>query len=268
MKSLGQIMRKDFCAAVLCGLFALVPVAPACADEITDDVMACHHTHDPNQGIRDCTALLTSVHWVGNKAAWVYAARGAHYMDAKNYDAALADLTQAISMNPDYADAHFNRAQIYLGGAQWDLAKQDLDAAILLDPVPSKVLGQGNHKDDEKIGTTKNIALASRAMAEIALHDAASAVADADAAVTIEPDNAWIETTGCAAHVAKGDFSVAIADCSHSLDLSPNGARALYLRGLAKLKSGDAGGGNADIAAAKAIEPNIAAFYAPYGLTP
>jgi hypothetical protein len=35
-------------------------------------------------------------------------------------------------------------------------------------------------------------------------------------------------------------------------------AQGLYGRGLAKLKKGDAAGGNADIAAAKAIKPDIA----------
>jgi hypothetical protein len=36
-------------------------------------------------------------------------------------------------------------------------------------------------------------------------------------------------------------------------------------RGLAKLKKGDTSGGNADIAAAKAIETNIVEDFARYG---
>jgi len=36
---------------------------------------------------------------------------------------------------------------------------------------------------------------------------------------------------------------------------------------MAKLKSGDATGGNADIAAAKAIQPDIDKTYAGYGAT-
>jgi hypothetical protein len=44
-------------------------------------------------------------------------------------------------------------------------------------------------------------------------------------------------------------------------------ATALYGRGSAKLKKGDTEGGNADIAAATAIEPKIAERMAEYGLT-
>jgi hypothetical protein len=44
-------------------------------------------------------------------------------------------------------------------------------------------------------------------------------------------------------------------------------ADSLYARGVAKLKKGDSAGGNADIAAAKAIKPDIAAVSAGYGIT-
>jgi hypothetical protein len=41
---------------------------------------------------------------------------------------------------------------------------------------------------------------------------------------------------------------------------------ALYGRGLAKLKTGDRAGGDADIAVAKAIDRNIAGEFARYEL--
>ena len=47
---------------------------------------------------------------------------------------------------------------------------------------------------------------------------------------------------------------------------SPKSAYSLYGPGLAKLKKGDRAGGDADVAAAKAIEPNIVEKYATYGL--
>jgi len=40
------------------------------------------------------------------------------------------------------------------------------------------------------------------------------------------------------------------------------------VRGLAKLKTNDASGGNADIAAAKALDPTIADTYTAYGVGP
>ena len=63
-----------------------------------------------------------------------------------------------------------------------------------------------------------------------------------------------------------GQFDSAIADYSSALRLKPKLASALYGRGLAKLKKGDAAGGNADLAAAKAINATIADDFAHYGV--
>ena len=53
-----------------------------------------------------------------------------------------------------------------------------------------------------------------------------------------------------------------------ALGRNPKLASSLYGRGLAKLEKGDAAGGEADIAAAKAIQANIAEEFARYGVTP
>jgi len=55
-----------------------------------------------------------------------------------------------------------------------------------------------------------------------------------------------------------GQFDNAIADYNAVLKLKPKLAISLYNRGLAKQKKGDSAGGDADIAAAKAIDPKIA----------
>jgi hypothetical protein len=61
-----------------------------------------------------------------------------------------------------------------------------------------------------------------------------------------------------------GQWDWAIDDYNAALRINPMLASSLYGRGLAKLKKGDPTGGNADIAAAKAIEANIVAgFRAP-----
>jgi hypothetical protein len=56
--------------------------------------------------------------------------------------------------------------------------------------------------------------------------------------------------------------------CTKALEQDPKLASSLYVRGLARLKTADASNGNADIAAAKAIDPKIADTYAGYGVTP
>jgi hypothetical protein len=58
---------------------------------------------------------------------------------------------------------------------------------------------------------------------------------------------------------------LAINDYSSALRVYPQAASSLYGRGLAKLKKGDTSGGNADIAAAKAIEANVVGDFVRYG---
>jgi hypothetical protein len=53
---------------------------------------------------------------------------------------------------------------------------------------------------------------------------------------------------------------------ANALTIEPKLAASLYGRGFAKLKKGDTVQGNADIAAAKTIQSNIAENLAPYGI--
>ena len=57
----------------------------------------------------------------------------------------------------------------------------------------------------------------------------------------------------------------AIADYDAALQLSARKASSLYGRGIAKLRTGN-GSGNNDIAAAKAIDPNVADEFNRYGV--
>jgi len=59
---------------------------------------------------------------------------------------------------------------------------------------------------------------------------------------------------------------VAINEYNASLQLDPNHSRSLYGRGLAKLKSGDKAGGEADMAAAVKIAPKTAEDFTRFGV--
>jgi tetratricopeptide (TPR) repeat protein len=55
------------------------------------------------------------------------------------------------------------------------------------------------------------------------------------------------------AYYDKKDFPQAIADYNHAILLKPHYPTAIFNRGLAKKRSGDSVGGDADIAASKAM---------------
>ena len=57
-------------------------------------------------------------------------------------------------------------------------------------------------------------------------------------------------------------------DYDSALAKNPKLASALYVRGLARAKTGDVAGSERDILAARTVDPEIAATYARYDTTP
>jgi tetratricopeptide (TPR) repeat protein len=66
-------------------------------------------------------------------------------------------------------------------------------------------------------------------------------------------------------YLKMGQFDAAIDDYNSALRFDPGQASALYGRGLAKLRRGDNAGGDADVSAAKGIQPNIGTDFTRYG---
>jgi tetratricopeptide (TPR) repeat protein len=65
-----------------------------------------------------------------------------------------------------------------------------------------------------------------------------------------------------------GRFAEARSDYDAMLTMFPSMPRGLFGRGVAKRRLGDRRGGDADIAAAKAQDPNVAREFASWGVTP
>jgi tetratricopeptide (TPR) repeat protein len=67
-------------------------------------------------------------------------------------------------------------------------------------------------------------------------------------------------------YLKMGQFDSAISDYNAALRIVPKMASALYGRGLARLKKGDATGGNADLASAVKLEKTVADEFSRYGV--
>jgi tetratricopeptide (TPR) repeat protein len=93
-------------------------------------------------------------------------------------------------------------------------------------------------------------------------------VTDCTEALRIAPNDANIMDSRGFAYLRLDRLDDALADYDEALSRKPNLAKSLYGRGLAKLKKGDAVGGEADITAAKAIQAGIVEEFARYGVTP
>ena len=58
-----------------------------------------------------------------------YKKRGDAFCGKNNLNLAIKDYTKAIALNPDYAEAYYYRATVWLHLREWDKAKSDLSAA-------------------------------------------------------------------------------------------------------------------------------------------
>jgi tetratricopeptide (TPR) repeat protein len=88
-----------------------------------------------------------------------------------------------------------------------------------------------------------------------------------DAAVRTARTPATLDCRGLV-HLRRGEFQAAVADYDAALRSANNFANSLYGRGVARLRLGQTGAGQGDIAAATALDASVAARFAGYGVSP
>ena len=140
--------------------------------------------------------------------------------------------------------AHNNRGVAYKAKGEYDSALKDYDQAIQLNP------NSASHYNN-------------RGIIYRLKHDYDRAIADYDEAIWLKSDYVAAFYNRALAYTDKGEYDHALADFGVVLQFNPKSALALYARGLTLLKTGDTGAGNADIVAAKAIDPDIAEQFDP-----
>lgn len=101
-------------------------------------------------------------------------------------------------------------------------------------------------------------ALKTRGGVYLNMRDYGRAINDYNKAIFLEPKYAEHYYNRGASYLGLGDYDQAIADYSEAIRLNfYNKALALYFRGVAKQGKGDGAGGQADMAAARDIDPNV-----------
>jgi tetratricopeptide (TPR) repeat protein len=199
-----------------------------------------------DQRIDGCSAVIKAGRGKGEKLAEAFGKRGLAYRLKGEYDRAIQDYNQAIKLNAKSAAAYNNRGVAYDHKGEYDRAIQDYDQAIKLKPDFAA-------------------ALDNRCWARAVVGILRPALADCNEALRLMPSNAATLDSRGFVFLKMSQFDAAVSDYDAALRIDAKGAFALYGRGLARLKNEDPAG-EADIAAAKALQADIAEEYARYGI--
>jgi tetratricopeptide (TPR) repeat protein len=141
----------------------------------------------------------------GPHARWIVLTnRGAHGVRQKHWEAAAADLREAIGLFPDRPEPYVNLAQADVGRAEPAAAVRDLDAALALRQDPALLLTRATlhlergeralaRQDLERIAAAGNSPSLAKARVELAHlqhldHDYTAALESCDAALRAAPD--------------------------------------------------------------------------------
>jgi tetratricopeptide (TPR) repeat protein/predicted aspartyl protease len=217
--------------------------------------------------------------------------RGLVYRQNGQAALALADFDHVLTLNQDFLRAYLPRAEIRVREKNLDGAIADLDAVDRLAPKQSDIrfvlaaryeavdrysraiaqydLWIENHPVDSR----KAFALGARCYASaIQNEDLAGGLNDCNAALKIadkkNPNYGNYFASRGMIELRQANYDKAISDFDATLKMIPKSAFALYARGVAKMRKNKTAEGEADIAEAVKIAPNIAAGFSARGLAP
>ena len=214
-----------------------------------------------------------------------YRARAGAQLRVSQPDAAMADLDKALELDAADIDALLLRSRLRLGKKDFAGAGKDLEAARQLAPRGSEASRSiaafylavdqpadalpllddwiGLHEDDAALGSVLNSRCYARALLNQVLDGALS-----DCKKAIKRDGAnprYLDSLGMIQLKLK-HYPEAIEAYQQALTLRPNFAVSRYGLGLARSRAGRADAGNADLDAAKALDPKVDERFAKFGI--
>jgi tetratricopeptide (TPR) repeat protein len=218
--------------------------------------------------------------------------RGEVRWRAHQVDPALEDFEQVLKAQPANVEALLAHASVKASARDFVAAGLDLDRLDLLLPSaseqridlarlntsarrPASSLSQFDqwiplHPDDRNLPGALNGRCWARALLERnpdsdLLDDA---LKDCNSALRSQPDSSQILDSRGLVYLRKGKWDRAIEDYNTALAKQPKLAWSLYGRGIARIRKGLSADGQADIAAATAIDAHIAEDAGYYGIAP
>jgi tetratricopeptide (TPR) repeat protein len=199
--------------------------------------------------IRACTVIIDSKPQSTVRLALAHLNRANGYQFKGDNDRAIADYDQSIRINAGDARAFYSRGNAYSNKGQHDRAIGDFSQALTLNSEYASALN-------------------SRCYELAIVGETAKALADCNASLRLRPGDAPTLDSRAFTYLKMRQWDNAIADYDAVLRIAPTQASSLFGRGVARLRKGDAAGGNRDLAAAKASQADIAAEMKALGVAP
>jgi tetratricopeptide (TPR) repeat protein len=185
-----------------------------------------------------CNELLARKLSPANRASALIN-RGLVYYKDNKLDLAIADYTASINIDPKQSIAYANRAAAFATQNNMPAALRDIERALAIDPNNANALNIRCRIGGSGAGRLED------------------ALADCDRSLKLKPRDANLQYVRAFILVKMGRYPDSLKAFDEVLKIDPGHAGALYMRGTVKTGTGDRPGGQADIAAAKAIDPTI-----------
>src|SRR5262249_1621776 len=145
-----RFLRAKIVAGAAGAMLAASP-AIALTDRQIDWCNNNNHAFSLDLQISGCTAAIQSGRWSGKRLATAFLNRATAYDEKKDDDRAIADLNEAIRLNPQFAGAFNNRGVTFRGRKDYDRSVADFSEAIRLDPKYAQAFfNRGNAYSDKK----------------------------------------------------------------------------------------------------------------------
>jgi tetratricopeptide (TPR) repeat protein len=235
---------------------------------VLQEAMDAYHEGDHDRAIDLCNRLIEAdPDW-----AQPFYFRGAAHLDKGEAEAALADLSRAIDLDPEIPYFAFHdrgRALAALGRHQEALA--DYEHAVALRPDKGSTrnrmgttLYHLGRLDDALAAYGEAIRLEpgradyrfDRGAVYLGLGQFDEASADFTAAIEIDPHADYYFSRGTA-HLRHGDPAKALDDLNTAIELSPTHARAWYARGYLHFTNRRCEQGEADFDRSVELDPSL-----------
>jgi tetratricopeptide (TPR) repeat protein len=216
---------------------AFIPALFACCAAQAEEDAGCSST-DLRTRITACSALILAGSGAAPDFSVVFNNRGMGFAGTGELDQAISDYDEAIYLNPSFALAYSNRGVAYQAKGNIARAIEDYSKAIALAPELSAAFNN------------RCYALAESGKPEQAL-------TDCDKALALKGNDARALDSRAYVYFRLGRYDNAIRDSDGALELDPAMPTAYFVRGLSKLKLGDAASGQADLTRAKSLDKDI-----------